>query len=384
MNNIRLANYVLERLKINNFDAFYVGGCVRDHLLKMPINDIDITTNATPYEVEKLFKTKPTGIKYGTVTVLDERVDIEVTTFRTEEGYYDHRRPSVVEFTLEVKEDVLRRDFTINALLMDDKLKVIDYVGGLEDLNNKIIRAVGNPLERFTEDSLRMLRACYFESKLGFEIESETFDSIKENASLITHLANERVLAELIKILKGNHQLKALKSLEDTTLHKYLPGLEKGIEYINKNIEERLFTDTFFALAFSLNGSVPREWKLSNLLINKYKKVVDLVLLNEDIDELTLYEYGLEISLLANKIMFMLNKKPFLKRQIEEKFAKLVIKSMTDLNVRGSDILKVTNKKQGAWLKQLLDDLVKLVILKKLPNDKEKLLEYVKERLDEK
>ena len=121
LNSVKNALYVVNKLIRNGYQAYFVGGCVRDYLLKLPSNDIDITTSATPYEVMRLFKAKLTGEKYGTVTILDERVNIEVTTFRTEEGYHDFRRPDKVVFTTDVKEDVTRRDFTINALLMDEK-----------------------------------------------------------------------------------------------------------------------------------------------------------------------------------------------------------------------------------------------------------------------
>ncbi len=384
MSSLRLATYVIEKLKRNEYEAYFVGGCVRDHLLGMPINDIDITTSATPYQVLNLFKAEPTGAKYGTVTITDERINIEVTTFRTEEGYADFRRPETVEFTVDVLEDLKRRDFTINGLIMDEKYKVYDYVEGLKDLDAKLIRAIGDPHERFTEDALRLLRAIYFQAKLDFEIEEKTLEKIKENAHLITHLPNERILSEVLKILKSKHQIKALKGLKETNLHKYIPGFENGIEYITKNIDYHLYNDAFFCLVFSLNKGVPREWKFSNLLFNKYEKVTKLVLDEAVIDDFILYEYGLEISVLANRVLYLLNKQQPRKNEIEKMFQDLTIKSITDLNIRGSDILKLTNKKQGAWLKKLLDELIYLVLSKKLHNNHEDLVNYCKEKLDEK
>lgn len=381
---LKKARFIIERLKQNNFEAYYVGGCVRDHLLKMESNDIDITTNAKPKDVLNLFKAAPSGIKYGTVTVIENDVNVEVTTYRKEANYEDYRRPEEVDLEAKKEEDVKRRDFTINGLLMDEYYNIYDYVGGMKDLDNKIIRAIGIPKERFNEDALRLLRAVYFQSKLGFEIEEMTLKAIKEYSHLIKHLPNERILNEMLKLLKGDYQLMAFKSLEETNLHKELEGLEKGIKYINNNVTENLYTDTFFTLCFSLYGKVPNFWKFSNVHKNKYKKAVDLVLKKEEVDELVLYENGLEISILANRVMFYLNIRPLEISKIKEMYHNLEIKSVTDLKVKGSDVLKLTNKKQGSWLRELLDELVRKVILKELKNDKEELLSYCEEKLNEK
>lgn len=378
---LRKGRFVIEKLKRNGFEAYYVGGCVRDHLLGLPINDIDITTNAKPKDVLNLFKAVPTGLKYGTTTILHETINIEVTTYRTEENYQDYRRPEVVTLTDSKEEDVKRRDFTINGLLMDEAFNVYDYVGGKKDLEDKIIRTIGNPEARFNEDALRLLRAVYFESKLGFDIEIDTLNAIKKHSELLNHLPNERILNEVLKIIQGAHQLKALKSLEYTNLHQVLPGLEKGIIYINQNVDEALYTDTFFTLCFALNKKVPREWKFSNVHKNKYQKAVELVLKKQPINELDLYEKGLEISILASRVMFYLNIRPNEIPDIKKLHDHLPIKSVTDLAVKGNDILNITDKKQGAWLRELLDELVRKVILKELKNDKDVLLAYCKEQL---
>lgn len=374
--------FVVKRLKQNGYKAYFVGGCVRDYLLKQEVNDIDITTDATPRQVMRLFnKAVPTGMKYGTVTVLHEDNQIEVTTFRVEGEYSDHRHPDEVILVDLETEDVKRRDFTINGLLMDENYKIYDHVEGIKDLHNKLIRAIGDPNERFKEDALRMLRAVYFRSKLGFEIEEETLTAIQENAKKITHLPNERVLNEMYKILTGKNQIEGIKSLYESGLYKHLPGLDKGIEYIAKNIDKNISIDVFYSLSFYLNGKVPNDWKFSNVDKNKYNKVLELIKSHKQFDNFTVYEYGLEINLLANLVLLNLNKMESKLREIHFIYENMPLKSLTDLKVRGNDILAITDKKRGAWLSQLLNELATKVLSGELENDKESLLNYSKEVL---
>ncbi len=382
MKTIKNGLFVIRKLKKEGYEAYFVGGCVRDFLLGNEVVDIDITTNAKPNKVLSMFsKAKPTGLKYGTVTVLHEVSNIEVTTYRIDGKYKDFRHPEEIIATDLVSQDVLRRDFTINGLLMDENFNVIDYVGGKKDLASKTIKAIGNPNDRFSEDALRMLRAAYFQAKLGFEIEPDTLNAMKENAVKLSYLPNERILTELLKLLANKDQIKALNSLMKTDLVKYLPGLEKGIKFVVENLSERLFIDSFFALCFTLNKKVDAAWKFSNIHKNKYQKVVELALSNRQIDQMVLYEYGLEISLLANKVLFLLKRSANHKSKIQRLYDNMPIKGITDLAVKGNDILKITNKKQGAWLKQLLDELVRKVILSELKNDKQVLLDYAQEKL---
>lgn len=384
MKSIDNAMFVVKRLKENGFEAYFVGGCVRDYLLEEEVNDIDITTNAKPKDIMKLFnRTVPTGLKYGTVTILHQHNNIEVTTFRVDGEYSDSRHPDEVVLTDLAVEDVKRRDFTVNGLLMDDEYNISDHVGGLRDLESKTIRAIGDSTKRFDEDALRMLRAIYFQSKLNFEIHPETILGIKENAHKIKLLPNERVYTELQKALTGKHQNRAIKSLYTTDLYKYLPGLEKGIEYISKNVHKNISVDVFFSLSFYLNGSVDRKWKFSNVDRNKYQKVVELLKKNPSFDQVDIYEYGLEINVLASLTLINLNKPSVTIREINDRFKKMPVKSLTDLKVRGNDILRVTDKKRGAWLSQLLNELAYKVLKGELKNDKKSLLKYCKETLNE-
>lgn len=384
MKSIDNGKFVVRRLKQNGFKAFFVGGCVRDYLLKEEVNDIDITTDATPRDVMRLFnKAIPTGVKYGTVTVLHEENKIEVTTFRIESDYSDSRHPDEVELTDLETEDVKRRDFTINGLLMDEFYKVYDHVEGLKDLKSKTIKAIGDPNERFNEDALRMLRAVYFNSKLGFNIDEDTLTAIKENAHKLTLLPIERVTTEMYKILTGKNQNEAIKSLYLSDLYKYLPGLEKGIEFVYNNIAYNLSLDVFYSICFYLNGKVDDIWKFSNIEKNKYTKVLELLKETNEFNNFTLYEYGVEINILANLVLYNLNKTENKIKEIRYKSENMPLRSLTDLKVRGNDILSITNKKRGAWLSKLLDELANKVLSGELKNDKKILLKYCEEYLNE-
>lgn len=385
MNSIDNGKFVVKRLKHNGYKAFFVGGCVRDYLLKDEVNDIDITTDATPREVMRLFnKAIPTGLKYGTVTVLHEYNKIEVTTFRLDGKYSDSRHPDEIELINLETEDVKRRDFTINGLLMDENYQIYDYVGGIKDLNNRIIRAIGDANERFDEDALRMLRAVYFKSKLGFQIEEQTLIAIRENASKITLLPSERVINEMYKILTGKQQIEAIKSLFLSDLYKYLPGLGKGIKYINDHVFQNLSLDVFYSLAFYLNEKVDDYWKFSNVDKNKYTKVLELLEKHQEFNNFTLYEYGVEINILANLVLFNLGKTDNKIKEIRYKSEKMPLRSLTDLKIRGNDILKITNKKRGAWLSTLLNELANKVLNGEIKNNKKELLKYCEEYLNEK
>ncbi len=189
-------------LRSAGYAAHPVGGCVRDRLMGREPGDWDVTTQAKPEQVLSLFShTIPTGIKHGTVTVIIDNVSIEVTTFRRESGYGDSRHPDSVSFDTDLMGDLARRDFTINAMAFDKNGKVIDPYGGQEDIKNRLIRAVGDPQKRFSEDALRILRGVRFAAQLGFEPESGTAAAMKENAALVDKVAPERIKTEMEKIL---------------------------------------------------------------------------------------------------------------------------------------------------------------------------------------
>ncbi|WP_300260031.1 CCA tRNA nucleotidyltransferase [Clostridium sp.] len=226
--------YILEKFNSNGFEAFIVGGCVRDYLLNKKPQDYDITTNAFPEKIEDLFdKTIPTGIKHGTVTVLIDKNPYEVTTYRVDGEYLNNRKPKNVKFVSNIEEDLSRRDFTINAMAYSPYLGFKDYFNGKDDLKNKLIRCVGNPDKRFSEDALRMLRAIRFSCQLNFKIEKLTAESIKKNFKLIKNISMERIQSEFTKIILSNDPDKGLMLLRKLGFSDFLIKEFNNLKLIN-------------------------------------------------------------------------------------------------------------------------------------------------------
>ncbi len=197
---------IITRLNAHGYEASAVGGCVRDSLLGREPEDWDITTSARPEQVKAIFRrTIDTGIAHGTVTIMMDKTGYEVTTYRIDGEYEDGRHPKEVCFTSNLVEDLKRRDFTINAMAYNSQDGIVDAFGGVEDLKSGLIRCVGNPMDRFTEDALRILRAVRFSAQLGFEIESDTYEAIRVIAPNLQHVSKERVLTELSKLLTSAH-----------------------------------------------------------------------------------------------------------------------------------------------------------------------------------
>ena len=197
---------VIQTLEAAGYEAYAVGGCVRDSVLGRVPADWDITTSALPEQVKELFhRTIDTGIEHGTVTVMMDKEGFEVTTYRVDGEYRDHRHPEQVNFTGELKEDLRRRDFTINAMAYNDRCGMVDAFGGIEDLKHGVIRCVGVARERFEEDALRILRAVRFAAQLGFEIEKETADAARTLAGNLKDISAERIQTELVKLLVSPH-----------------------------------------------------------------------------------------------------------------------------------------------------------------------------------
>lgn len=236
-----IADFVINRLEGYGYEAYLVGGAVRDMLMGMSPDDTDITTDATPEQVKNVFSdfnVIETGIKHGTVTVVKDGIPIEITTYRTEEGYTDGRHPDKVSFTSDITEDLARRDFTVNSIAYNPNIGFVDPFSGKTDIENKIIRCVGNPKERFNEDALRILRALRFSSVLGFEIDKQTSDAIHECKSLLSNVSAERIYTELSKALCGKNIENIFTEYADVFAVP-IPEIGKMIGFDQKNFHHK-------------------------------------------------------------------------------------------------------------------------------------------------
>ena len=273
---------VIKKLRENNFEAFLVGGCVRDFLRGEKPKDWDITTNAKPEEMQKIFPDSFYENDFGTVGVKtgsdDETLKVvEVTPFRLEAKYSDKRHPDKIEFAQSLADDIGRRDFTINALAMalgksdfprKSDFQIIDLVGGKEDLKNKIIRAVGEPAERFQEDALRLLRAVRFSAELDFTIEERTREAVKKNAGLLKFISKERIRDEFVKLIMSEGAAEGIEFLRESGLLKeFLPELLEGVG-VGQNLHHvfTVWEHNLKALEYTVKKGYSFEVKLASLL----------------------------------------------------------------------------------------------------------------------
>lgn len=274
---------ILHEIENAGFSAFFVGGCVRDMLLGRLPSDWDIASSALPNDIMRIFpKAIPTGLKYGTVTVITDNGQAEVTTFRNEASYNDCRRPSAVSFCGNIASDLSRRDFTINAMAYNPKIGIVDPYGGQNDLSDKIIRAVGDPDQRFKEDALRILRAFRFAAQLHFTIAPETYIAAEKSASLVSKISGERTCSELDRILLSDRpeilqDVVSIGALEHLGIRKFMCKSKKW-NCIKKTPFERSVRWTAF---FYLLKNHNEEKIMGNLHVDKVTKNAVLTLLSE-------------------------------------------------------------------------------------------------------
>ncbi|MBQ7264939.1 MAG: CCA tRNA nucleotidyltransferase [Firmicutes bacterium] len=215
---------IINRLEDKGFEAYVVGGCVRDHLMGIPPHDYDITTSALPEDIKRLFThTVDTGIKHGTVTVIINKTGYEITTFRLDGEYKDNRHPESVIFTPDLKEDLSRRDFTVNAIAYNHIRGYVDIFKGKDDIHSRVIRGVGDADKRFKEDALRMMRALRFSAQLDFTIEKQTMKAVEDNAHLLKNISPERIREEFFKLILSNHNERIPLLLDSGLMNYFLP-----------------------------------------------------------------------------------------------------------------------------------------------------------------
>lgn len=386
---------ILKKIEAAGFEAYFVGGSVRDVLLGQPIHDVDIATSAFPVEIKEIFpRTIDVGIEHGTVLVLDGDEQYEITTFRTESAYQDFRRPDHVEFVRSLEEDLKRRDFTINAFALKEDGEIVDLFDGLVDLENKVLRAVGNPHERFHEDALRMMRGLRFVSQLGFQLEAETFASIYENHALLEKISVERINIEFIKLLLGRYRQAGLEMFVETECYIYCPqlrrfgeGLLRFSELTDRQIEKEIHAWVLLidqlGLAETEIRSFLKAWKCSNEIIRTTQAVFTGLQFRKKqmFTKQLLYTLGEEQAILTEELLpyFGLDNDVV---AVQEQYHQLPIHSLHDLAISGHDLLEHVKRKPGKWMKETLTLCEQAVVEQTVPNEKEILLNYAARSLE--
>lgn len=384
---------VLTTLKDAGFEAYFVGGSVRDALLNKEVNDVDIATSAFPEEIKGLFaKTVDIGIEHGTVMVLMEEDSYEVTTFRTESTYQDYRRPDSVTFVRSLKEDLKRRDLTINAFAMDEKGHIQDFFNGKEDLENQVIRAVGKAEERFHEDALRMMRAVRFASQLGFHLEADTFYAIVVNAHLLTNIAIERTRVELVKMMTGKHLLQGMEAFIESGLYSYCPGLKdakEGLRHLslipNPLTHERQgWALLLYFLKLRDDKEIHaflRQWKLSKQMMYESTAVYTLLRyrLENHLTPYQIYIYTPELALETENLMAIIDLESE-KAIVENEIAALPIRSRHELAINGKQLMAHTSKRGGVWLGKAIEAAEKAVVMKEIENKTDVIINWLEKQ----
>ncbi|MBM7647970.1 tRNA nucleotidyltransferase (CCA-adding enzyme) [Bacillus ectoiniformans] len=382
---------ILKELEEAGYDAYYVGGAVRDYLLGRPIGDVDIATSALPEEVKALFpKTVDVGIEHGTVLIIYRGEGYEVTTFRTESDYKDFRRPETVAFVRSLQEDLKRRDFTINAMAMDRSLSLVDPFQGQKDLRDKRIQTVGSAWERFTEDALRMMRAARFVSQLNFELDEATADALIQQSHLLKHIAVERKLNEMEKLLGGPGKKKGLRTLLQGGLYPFLPGIgeEKQIleRILDLPIDSLTADQMWLLLTWIASPERPdlflKEWRMPAKKVKSLSRAVQLLRerQSESWTRYKLYQAGLATAVDVEEVHAALHENPRLseKAWLEEEYHKLPIYDRQALAVSGEDLKAWKDTPGGPWIKGYLEKIEQAVINGESDNDREKIKEWLK------
>lgn len=384
MNLPESVKFILDSLNKNGFEAYIVGGCVRDYLMGKNPHDYDITTSALPEDVKKIFHhTVDTGIEHGTVSVVIDKVAYEVTTYRIDGEYKDNRHPEEVIFTDKLSGDLSRRDFTVNAIAYNEKNGFVDYFGGQEDIKNKVIKGVGEPAKRFQEDALRMMRAVRFSAQLDFIIEDETLKALKENASLIKNISIERIRDEFFKLILSSHNERMEILLNSGMTEFFLPeilGKENDYFVLNKlsqDIVVRL-SYLFKEIDFNQIKKIMKRLKADN------KTILAMVTIAKyrDYKIESLYDLRKLKSLVEENLFRLIEVIGAIKNSSMEKELNLIefIKkdccSLAELDINGKDIIEIgiSGKDIGVALNSALDYVMKYPE----KNEKSVLIEFIK------
>lgn len=355
---LKTALKLLEKIEERGFKAYIVGGYVRDYLLGITSNDIDVTTSATPMDIKEIFKEAALPHEdYGSITVMIKNIRFEITTFRRELTYYNNRIPIEIEYIDDLLEDLKRRDFTINTLCMNKKGEILDLLNGKQDIEDKIIRTVGNSYLKFSEDTLRILRAIRFATNLNFELSDEVKNAIIETKPLLKTLSYERKRQELDKIFTSKYVEKGIELLKEL-------GLDKELEL--QKLDQVTSYDDLIGI-WAILDVVDRYPFTANEkeLIKKIQEALPC----DNLDPKVLYKYGLYVNRIAAG-------QKGLDQKITKRYQELPIYSRNEIDITSNEVMMALHKTPGPWLRRVYDDLTDCILTGKLNNKKKQLLEY--------
>ncbi len=352
---------ILNKIEESGFEAYLVGGFVRDYLIGVDSLDVDICTNALPRDLHKIFPNNNNSNNYGGFNLKLKNYNIDITTYR-KEIKYEKRKPVEIIYINNLEEDIRRRDFTINSICMDKSEKVIDLVDGVNDLNNHLIKMLGNIKERLEEDPLRILRAIRFATTLNFNLDENLYNAIKDNYELVSTLSDIRIKEELTKILLNKNYLKGLKLLKEFKILDLLKISYDDITYVND------ISGMWAQLKVLKNYGFTKQ-EIRNII--SIKEILD----NGVVDNKILYKYGLYNSLVASEIL------DIDKKIVNKLYKKLPIENDQDLQIKPDEIVNILNISERK-ISKVRKELIDLILEGRLNNNNKEIKNYLKQRKD--
>lgn len=352
---------LISKIKTLGYEAYLIGGCVRDYLLDITSNDIDVATNMPLDIIKSEFDYKDNGGDYLSITIKYEGIYFEITHFRKDISYEDHRHPTVIEVD-NLYEDTLRRDFTINALAFDYNKKIIDYHNGIDDLKNKLIKAIGDPTTRFEEDALRILRALYFSSKLGFEIEKSTLDVIIAKSYLLSSLSNDRIYNYFIKLCEAKYS-KGINYIKEYDLFRYIPDFNSWLDATGHGYKKEELVYIYY---LKYNKFPPVITSKEKKLCLSLKNLVD-----NHFDNYSLYRNRENVY----KLSFIIDRLNVNSKQLKQKIMNMQISTDSDLAVSK---LEITKDFEGEMKSAVVNEVIKAIVSDAIPNEREAILTFIK------
>lgn len=352
---------LLKKIEEHGYKAYIVGGFVRDYLLNIDSVDVDVCTNATPKELLEIFEEAEPNEEYGSVKLIFQKVNFEITTFRKEIQYIDNRKPVEIQYIDKLSDDLLRRDITINTLCMTSSGDVIDLLNATKDLKNKLIKVVGDPYKKLEEDSLRILRCIRFATKLKFRLDNKTKNAIKKTGKYLKNLSYERKKEELDKIFSSKNSKYGIMLIRKLGLEKYLdlPHLKK-VKIVDDILGIWAQLDVLDVYPFTKNEEDQIE-KINKIL----KEKINIL------DRYSVYKYGSYITSIVAKIKNIDLKK------IYHIYETLDIYHRNEINIDGEEVISLLDKEPGKWVSEVIKDVEKQIVYQKLENDNTKIKDYI-------